>query len=866
MFASTLTDALRRRAAEDAGRTAIRYVAGWPRFSVTLDYGTLDRRACALGARLATLGMRDRPVAIATGSAVQFAVAYFGCLYAGAVPVPAPSGRVDRVDRTVATVREVSSRSGAALVVTDRMRLRRYVQSEPSRSWPARGDLLPIARIDLPAASPPELERERLLALESVLDREGIGFEPVPIDPRSPACLFIDVRPRNRSRAELVSHAALIADARRIVAAATLDRHSTAVAAMPWHLRPALSIYLAGSVLVGFPSTWLLPAEWGGRASHWLNAIDRFGATHAGATETTYRVAARERKTARRRRVDLSSWRVVLDADERITHATRERFRRTHASHGFRATVVSPSMAASGTRRRGDSGRRTVQRAVSEILGRVLSAPSGAGDRLPMNRLDRATLVEINAQCRIRFGVALPFDLLRSVTSVRALADRLQSRVGSRRSFDFALSPESFAATRAYAGWRRADAIQREALAVSPDGGRAAHEHLVVSLVGVLDEPRLQAAWQHVIEAHPALRLRLDPDRDDAWLRVDTSEVPPLAIIDASGWSSTRLARALRDDAKRPFDLTRPPVLRARLYRASEVRHALSWSASRIAVDAVSLWQTLVALLEAYDVGSQQPVAAPLVPLPYVSDRDRDSCRFAAVSREPQTRPVRLLTRRDSYRHHESTAECVFAGRALECLEDTARRMAASREAMLMALCLRELAVRFRRERLGVAVPLALRDRRTASVCGNLMQIATLDLVLQPQRAVEQDVQAIDRALDLAAERVASGERSGEDPPWTWPDVYFRCTDLAGCAAPRFESLSRVGASIDVAGLDVSMQEPVDHHLPSTVAVAALMVAGVGHVSLRIAVGDRVMSAAEAEAILATVHTYIVRCPVAAHA
>ncbi|MCS7476803.1 fatty acyl-AMP ligase [Umezawaea endophytica] len=85
--------------------------------AVELTHLELDRRARAVGSWLTGAGMAGRPVLLLYPTGLDFLVAFLGCLYAGAVAVPAPlplsaASRVDRVNRLVED-------SDARMVLTD---------------------------------------------------------------------------------------------------------------------------------------------------------------------------------------------------------------------------------------------------------------------------------------------------------------------------------------------------------------------------------------------------------------------------------------------------------------------------------------------------------------------------------------------------------------------------------------------------------------------------------------------------------------------------------------------------------------------------------------------------------------------------
>ena len=91
----TLVEASRWRAAHQPGRLAYRFLPSGEPPEAILTYGELDRRARVLAARLQSRQRRGDRVLVVCPPGLEFVVAYFGCLYAGAVavvlPPPVPS-------------------------------------------------------------------------------------------------------------------------------------------------------------------------------------------------------------------------------------------------------------------------------------------------------------------------------------------------------------------------------------------------------------------------------------------------------------------------------------------------------------------------------------------------------------------------------------------------------------------------------------------------------------------------------------------------------------------------------------------------------------------------------------------------------
>ena len=84
----TLLELLRTRAGSQADKNAYTFLIDGETEETSLTYGELDQRARAIGARLQSLSAKGSTCPIALSAGLEYIVAFFGCLYAGAVAVP----------------------------------------------------------------------------------------------------------------------------------------------------------------------------------------------------------------------------------------------------------------------------------------------------------------------------------------------------------------------------------------------------------------------------------------------------------------------------------------------------------------------------------------------------------------------------------------------------------------------------------------------------------------------------------------------------------------------------------------------------------------------------------------------------------
>src|SRR5262249_13614875 len=82
-----------------------------------LTYGTLDRRATALAARLQRICAPGDRALLLYGPGLDYVTAFFGCLYAGAVPVPAYPPDPLRRERTLPRLQAIADDCHPAAVL-----------------------------------------------------------------------------------------------------------------------------------------------------------------------------------------------------------------------------------------------------------------------------------------------------------------------------------------------------------------------------------------------------------------------------------------------------------------------------------------------------------------------------------------------------------------------------------------------------------------------------------------------------------------------------------------------------------------------------------------------------------------------------
>ena len=143
-------------------------------------------------------------------------------------------------------------------------------------------------------------------------------------------------------------------------------------------------------------------------------------------------------------------------------------------------------------------------------------------------------------------------------------------------------------------------------------------EQFVAGIEGALDAPAFAAAWQRVVDRHPALRTAFLWQGIERPLQLVRREAElPWTAEDWRGLPAADLEARWRDllaaDRARGFDLARAPLLRLTLVRTGEQSHRLIWSSHHLIFDG---WCLPILLSEVFALLQAEPRLPP-PPRPY---------------------------------------------------------------------------------------------------------------------------------------------------------------------------------------------------------------------------------------------------------
>jgi amino acid adenylation domain-containing protein len=314
---ATLVEVLRGRAERQGEDLAYTFLLDGETAEARLTYAELDRRARGLAATLAREGIgRGARVLLLYPPGLDYIAAFFGCLYAGAVAVPAYPPRSRRPSARLQSIQESAGAKAVLSTAAVLSGLDRQLPRRPGVLWQA--------------AEGAELEK----GAEQWRDL-GVGEEEL-------AFLQYTSGSTAAPKGVMLRHANLLANLEQIrLSFAQTAEERTVIWLPPYH-----DMGLIGGILTplyaGNPAVLLSPVSFLQRPLRWLQAISRYRGTTSGGPNFAYDLCVEKIGAEEREKLDLSSWTLAFNGAEPVRAETLERFAAAFAPCGFRREAFLP--------------------------------------------------------------------------------------------------------------------------------------------------------------------------------------------------------------------------------------------------------------------------------------------------------------------------------------------------------------------------------------------------------------------------------------------------------------------------------------------------------------------------------------------
>jgi acyl-CoA synthetase (AMP-forming)/AMP-acid ligase II len=318
---TNFVDLLRWRAAEQPDRVLFTELPDGERTGPSLTCAELDRAARALAAQLAgCTEPGDRALLLYPGG-LDFVTAFFGCLYAGVIAVPAYPPDPTRLERTLPRLTTIAADARPAIVLTTGA----------------------IAALREPLAHlAPALAALPWLATDGVPHEIAGAWRRPEMSPDHVALLQYTSGSTATPKGVIVTHGNLFENERMICEAFEHRPSSVGVSWLPVFHDMGLMGHILQPVYLGAHNVLLSPLAFLQRPHRWLQAISDYGATTSGAPNFAFELCARRVTAEQRESIDLGTWRVAYCGAEPISPDTLERFAQAFAPCGFRRAALYP--------------------------------------------------------------------------------------------------------------------------------------------------------------------------------------------------------------------------------------------------------------------------------------------------------------------------------------------------------------------------------------------------------------------------------------------------------------------------------------------------------------------------------------------
>lgn len=345
---SSLVDLLSYRAQNHSASTAYTFLQDGETEAGSVTYEELDTQARAIASQLQSLVAAGSRALLLYPPGLDFIAAFFGCLYAGVVAVPAyPPRRNQNMSRLQAIVADAQ----ATVALTTRFLLDNIE-----------------GRFDENA----ELTNLRWLATDNIANDLATGWQEPQLSSHTLAFLQYTSGSTGTPKGVMVSHGNLLHNSALIHQCFAHTPNSQGVIWLPLYHDMGLIGGVLQPLFGGFPVTLMSPVDFLQKPLRWLQAISHYKATTSGGPNFAYDLCVSKIKPEQLESLDLSSWEVAFTGAEPVRAKTLEQFAATFEPCGFRREAFLPCYGMAETTLIVSGGLKTALPIIRQVEGTAL--------------------------------------------------------------------------------------------------------------------------------------------------------------------------------------------------------------------------------------------------------------------------------------------------------------------------------------------------------------------------------------------------------------------------------------------------------------------------------------------------------------
>jgi len=345
----TLVNLLCDRAFQQPDSIAFAFLEDGKNESNSITYAQLDQKAVAIATYLQSRLAFGARVLLVYPQGLEAIAAFFGCLYAGVVAIPAPAPEAARLKRVLPRLEAIAVDAGASLILTTANLLARHDGSNltfGAKSYVSyingRASLL----LDYYLAEEkivqeaPHLATLPWIATENIPAAQGQLPE---ISGDTLAYLQYTSGSTSTPKGVMLDHNNLLGHLGDLQQAGGYDAQSTTVTWMPYFHDYGLVEGILAPLYNGTPCYLMSPMAFIKQPISWLKAIDRYRATHSQAPNFAYAYCLKRIVSEELTTLDLSSWQGAGNGAEPINWEVMAQFCQFFEPCGFRPQTFAPA-------------------------------------------------------------------------------------------------------------------------------------------------------------------------------------------------------------------------------------------------------------------------------------------------------------------------------------------------------------------------------------------------------------------------------------------------------------------------------------------------------------------------------------------
>ena len=315
---NTLIDLLNYRTLDQPEQKTYTFLQDGETETDSLTYQILEQQAKAIAANLQSLDAKGERVLLLYPPGLEFMAGFFGCLYGGAIAIPAYP---PRPDQSLSRLEGIVADAQAKLILTTK-------------------PLLPYLK--------GRFAQNSILATIQLLDTNNIITQNLESHWQEPningdnlAFLQYTSGSTGKPKGVMITHKNVLHNLAMGHEQSDITPESITVTWLPFGHNTGLVVGVLQPLYGNFPVKIMSPLDFLQKPFRWLMAISRYKATQSLAPNFAYDLVCFQTTPEERAMLDLSNWELAVSGAEPIRAETFERFIKTFQPYGFRPEALT---------------------------------------------------------------------------------------------------------------------------------------------------------------------------------------------------------------------------------------------------------------------------------------------------------------------------------------------------------------------------------------------------------------------------------------------------------------------------------------------------------------------------------------------